>query len=430
MSEISSGQILGNVRLDKFLGEGAMGVVYQGHHLTLGLNVAVKVLKIDNANGVAHRYSERFRREAQLAARLNHPGIVRVLDFGDKDGVPYMVMELVDGYSFEEYLRRRDEPVSETTVQRVLLSVSNALVTAHDEGIIHRDLKPANLLLNRKGVLKIADLGLAKEDGAAALTKEKVMVGSPAYMSPESLTPGVTADYRCDLYSLGVIGYQLAFGQLPYAGTMVQIANGHLGGKANFTLPSTCGKPTIAIIKKLMQPHREQRYQHAREVVADLRRIITGAHSRGKTGSSSAATGNGSGSGASDFRNIVGFLESRLGGTSSEVDGKTVVHTTTRERVLVWLLLSGMMTVAIIGYVMFGGDGKPAVKPAETKPAEAKPSDIKPSEPAPSAIVPTPTPEAQTPMPTPVAVPPPPESAAPAPVPTVTTPVPAEKPAP
>jgi serine/threonine protein kinase len=371
VSEISSGQVLGNVRLDRFLGEGAMGVVYQGHHLTLGLDVAVKVLKVDNANGVAHRYAERFRREAQIAARLNHPGIVRVLDFGDKDGVPYMVMELVDGFSFEEYLRRRTEPVSETTVQRVLLAVANALVTAHDEGIIHRDLKPANLLLNRKGVLKIADLGLAKEDGAAALTREKVMVGSPAYMAPESLTPGVTADYRCDLYALGVIGYQLAFGQLPYSGSMVQVANGHLGGRASFTLPTVCGKPTIAIIKKLMQPHREQRYQHAREIVADLRRIITGAHSRGRTGSSSSATG--SGSAATDFKNIVGFLENRLGGTSSEVDGKTVVHTTTRERILVWLMLGGLVAVAVTGYVLFGGDGKPAKPPPATTPTVGQP---------------------------------------------------------
>lgn len=397
MSEISSGQVLGNVRLDKFLGEGAMGVVYQGHHLTLGMNVAVKVLKIDAVNGVAHRYFERFRREAQIAARLNHPGIVRVLDFGDKDGVPYMVMELVDGFSFEEYLRRRNDAVSETTVQRVLLAVANALVTAHDEGIIHRDLKPANLLLNRKGVLKIADLGLAKEDGAEALTREKVMVGSPAYMSPESLTPGVTVDFRCDLYSLGVIGYQLAFGQLPYTGTMVQVANGHLGGKAHFELPTSCGKPTIAIIKKLMQPHREQRYQHAREIVADLRRIITGAHSRGKTGSSSSATGS-SGSGASDFRNIVGFLESRLGGTSSEIDGKKVVHTTTRERLLVWLMLVGMFSVAIIGFVMFGGDGKPATKPATATPAEpAAPAEPPaPTTPTDKAAPTAPTPAAET----------------------------------
>ncbi len=410
MSEIASGQVLGNVRLDKFLGEGAMGVVYQGHHLTLGLDVAVKVLKVDTANGVAHRYTERFRREAQMAARLNHPGIVRVLDFGEKDGVPYMVMELVNGFSFEEYLRRRDEPVTETTVQRVLLAVANALVTAHDEGIIHRDLKPANLLLNRKGVLKIADLGLAKEDGAAALTREKVIVGSPAYMSPESLTPGLTVDFRCDLYSLGVIGYQLAFGQLPYSGTMVQVANGHMGGKARFELPTGCSKPTIAIIKKLMQPHREQRYQHAREVVADLRRIITGTHSKKNNGSSSAATGSGSGSATSDFKNIVGFLETRLGGTSSEVDGKKVVHTTTRERVLVWLLLGGMLAVTITGYVLFGGDGKPAAKPAETKSTEAKPS-----EPVPPAIVSTSTPATGATAPTP-------ESVAPASAPTATTP--------
>jgi serine/threonine protein kinase len=368
VSEISSGQVLGNVRLDRFLGEGAMGTVYQGHHLTLGLDVAVKVLKVDHVNGSAHRYSERFRREAQIAARLNHPGIVRVLDFGEKDGVPYMVMELVDGFSFEEYLRRRNEPVTETTVQRVLLAVSNALITAHDEGIIHRDLKPANLLLTRKGVLKIADLGLAKEDGATALTREKVMVGSPAYMAPESLSPGVTQDYRCDLYALGVIGYQLIFGQLPYAGTMVQVANGHMGGRARFDLPTCCSKATIAIVRKLMQPHREQRYQHAREVVADVRRIVTSQRSGGKgKGSSTSATG--SGSGSSDFKNIVGFLEQSLGGTSSEIDGKTVVHTTTRERLLVWLMLGGMLVVAITGYVMFGGGSAAPAKPAAPMPA-------------------------------------------------------------
>jgi serine/threonine protein kinase len=362
VSEISSGQVLGNVRLDKFLGEGAMGVVYQGHHLTLGLNVAVKVLKMGGENQVAHRYSERFRREAQMAARLNHPGIVRVLDFGEKDDIPYMVMELVDGYSFDEYLRRRNEPVNEVTVQRVLMAVANALISAHDEGIIHRDLKPANLLLTRKGVLKIADLGLAKEHGATALTREKVMVGSPAYMSPESLTPGVTPDSRCDLYSLGVIGYQLAFGQLPYAGTMVQVANGHLSGKAHFEFPTVCTKQTIAIIRKLMMPNRDARYQHAREVVADLRRLLSGQKKNTQSSSTS------SGSNSSDFRNIVGFLEQRLGGTSSEIDGKTVVHTTTRERILVWLMLIGMLAIAIAGFVL-GGD-KPATPTATPTPQE------------------------------------------------------------
>jgi serine/threonine-protein kinase len=380
VSDISSGQVLGNVRLDKFLGEGAMGVVYQGHHLTLGIDVAVKVLKVDHVNGAAHRYGERFRREAQMAARLSHPGIVRVLDFGEKDGVPYMVMELVDGFSFDEYLRKRNEPVSETTVQRVLLAVANALITAHDEGIIHRDLKPANLLLTRKGVLKIADLGLAKEEGGAALTRDKVMVGSPAYMAPESLTPGTTPDFRCDLYSLGVVGYQLAFGQLPYTGTMVQVANGHLGGKARFDLPSVCGKPTLAIIRKLMQPHRETRYQHAREVVADIRRIITGVHARGK---SSAASSSSTGSASSDFKNLVNFLEGRLGGTSSEVDGKTVVHTTTRERLLVWLMLAGLLAVAVGGYVM-------GQKPAPSAPAASAvaPAATQNPEPAPAATAP------------------------------------------
>jgi eukaryotic-like serine/threonine-protein kinase len=394
VSEFSSGDILGNVRLDKFLGEGAMGVVYQGKHLTLGLDVAVKILKVQTKNSMANNYAERFRREAQMAARLNHPSIVRVLDFGDKDGTPYMVMELVDGYSFDEYLRRRNEPLNEQTVHRVLLSVANALIVAHDEGIVHRDLKPANLLLNRKGVLKIADLGLAKEDGAAALTREKVLVGSPAYMAPESLVPDKKPDHRCDLYSLGVIGYQLTFGQLPYNGSMAEVAQGHLGGRANFALPTVCSKATIAIVKKLMANKREERYQNAREVVADLRRLFTGVHHKSKGASSSAAS---SGSGTSDFRNIVNFLENRLGSKSSEIDGKTVVHTTTRERIIVWLLLIGLISLAIAGYVLFGSPKKPTA-------AVPAPSSTTSTEPANSASVTAPAP-ATTPTPTPTPTP-------------------------
>ena len=116
--------------------------------------------------------------------------------------------------------------------------------------------------------------------------------------------------------------------------------------------------------------------------MADLRRIITGVHNRNRTGSTNAATG--SGSATSDFRNIVGFLESRLGGTSSEIDGKKVVHTTTRERVLVWLLLGGMMTIAVTGYMLFGGDGK---APAKAAPAVATPAATAPAE-APAATTP------------------------------------------
>jgi eukaryotic-like serine/threonine-protein kinase len=348
VSEFSSGQILGNIRLDKFLGEGAMGVVYRGHHMTLGMDVAVKILKIDNATSVANRYAERFRREAQLAAKLNHPGIVRVLDFGERDGRPYMVMELVEGYTFEEYLKRRVEEVDEKTTQRVLLAVATSLTVAHDEGIIHRDLKPANLLLNRKGVLKIADLGLAKEDGAAALTRERVMVGSPAYMAPESLTPGVEVDARCDLYALGVIGYQLAFGQLPYSGSVAQVASGHLSGRARFNLPTDCSKQTVAIIAKLMEINREKRYQNAREVVVDLRRCIQGGTGKTKAGGTSSINSSNT---SSEFKNIFGFIENSLGAKSSEMNGKKVVHTTSRERLIVWLLLAAVLAIAIVGYV-------------------------------------------------------------------------------
>jgi len=351
---------LGRARLDQRIGDGAVGAVYRGHHTTLGLDVAVKVLKGGMA-GSDPEYRERFRREARLAARLEHPGLVRVIDFGEEEGVLYLVMDLVDGFSLEKYLAKRKDPMSELTVLKVLLAVAGAMQTAHGAGIVHRDLKPANILISRKGQMRVTDLGLAREAGTPGLTRDKVSVGSPAYMAPEALSSGMPSDHRADIYALGVIGYQLAFRQLPYGGDLQQTIQGHLGGHARWDRPTTCSRDCLRILKKLMAHAPEDRYQSMAAAAADIRRLLQVRQRKARrkagggpsSGSGSGSAGTSPSGSSTDFSGFATFLESRLGSYTSEHDGGQVIHTTLRERVMVWILLAGVTAIAIGGYLAF-----------------------------------------------------------------------------
>jgi len=354
MAEMMTGQTIGKVHLGKLLGEGAAGVVYHGYHTTLGIEVAVKILKINRADREDHVYQERFRREAQLAARLEHPGLVRVLDFGDHNGQPYLVMNYVDGYSLAHYLKLRKTAIDERTVVKVLYAAASALAVAHDAGIVHRDLKPANLLISKKGQLKITDLGLAREDGMANLTMDQVTVGTPAYISPECLMPGGRADQRSDIYSLGVVAYRMAFGKKPYSGSLQQMIHGHLGGRARFDEASECSPETVAMIKKMMAAEPQNRFQSCNELVEHIRNVVNPRiiDVKPKTRNGTDGSSN-SMSRPSDFRGIVGFLDGRLGESSSMREGGKVMHTTRNERQMVWALLAGVVLVAGTGYLFF-----------------------------------------------------------------------------
>ena len=276
MSESLVGQMIGNIRLEGILGEGAVGSVYRGHHTALGIDVAVKILKLERHQVNDTYYYERFRREAQITAKLTHPNLVKVRDFGQHNSLPYIVMEYVDGCAMDEYLRQRKEPLPEETILKVLMSVAAALSVAHAAGIIHRDLKPANILISQKGQLKVADMGLARAQDMPALTMEQMMVGSPGYMSPERLVAGGAVDHRSDIYALGVIGYQLVFGTMPYNGDIVQVIHGHMSGRASFDLPTHCRPEIVQLIKKMMAYDQNNRHQNADEVVDHIRDLIAG----------------------------------------------------------------------------------------------------------------------------------------------------------
>ncbi len=344
MPTVVEGAVIGRAKIVRLLGEGATGSVYLCQHTTLNVPVALKILKpLGSASGEA-QWRERFRREAQLVARIDHPGIVRVIDFGEYDSKPWILMEYVDGTTLEQTLGRYPQGIAEPIVLKVLESLSLALAAAHEQGVIHRDLKPANILVSRKGALKIADFGLARDDVSPALTMGGIAVGSPQYMPPEAFTQGKKVDTRGDIYSLGILAYHLVFGHTPFRGTVPQIIQGHLSGIADLSGPSHCSRATLAIIKRMLSFSPDDRYQSVKELLADIRKSIA---ARSQSGSSTSVR-----SKTSEISQAL--LAKSTSGVSSTIEGQKIVHTTRSERLIIWLILAGVAIIAVLSFLKYG----------------------------------------------------------------------------
>ena len=266
--------MIGTVYLDRYqiaseLGQGGMGVVYRAHDRVLDRDVAVKVLSTP-ALGTEGR--ARMLREAQSAAQLNHPNIVSIYDAGEKDGVPYIIMELVEG----ESLHARP-PASLDEVFTVSQQVCLALEHAHSRGIIHRDLKPENIVNTPGGQVKLMDFGLARSV-ASRLTQEGSIVGSVFYLAPE-LALGQEFDGRSDLYSLGVMLYEFLTGELPFnANDPLAIISQHIHAPP---VPPRARQESVppaldALILRLLSKHADDRPASAREVLLALERLQAG----------------------------------------------------------------------------------------------------------------------------------------------------------
>ncbi|MGI9474555.1 MAG: serine/threonine-protein kinase, partial [Rubripirellula sp.] len=213
-----------DLEIGELLGQGGMGAVYRARQTKLDRHVALKIIRPESAEDPS--FTERFNREARTLARLNHPNIVAVYDFGEvtvvgDDGgqriLYYFLMECVDGANLRQLLQ-----AGELNAGRALSIVSqicDALQFAHDEGIVHRDIKPENILVDTRGRLKIADFGLAKllsEDATDyTLTGTHQVMGTPRYMAPEQMEGARAVDHRADIYSLGVVFYEMLTGELP-----------------------------------------------------------------------------------------------------------------------------------------------------------------------------------------------------------------------
>jgi eukaryotic-like serine/threonine-protein kinase len=214
----------GRYRMGALLGTGGMGEVWAARDLLLDRTVAVKVL--GGALAGDSRAAERLRREARAAARLDHPNIARVLDLGEHDGRPYLVMELLEGESLAARIDRAG-PMPPAEAARIVAAVADALEAAHQAGVVHRDVKPGNVFLTSTGAVKVLDFGIASAAGDAALTTGD-LIGTAAYLAPERAL-GQRATAAADIYALGVVLYELLAGHRPFeAGSEVELAMAHV----------------------------------------------------------------------------------------------------------------------------------------------------------------------------------------------------------
>ena len=266
----------GRYALGELLGGGGMANVYLAHDDVLGRDVALKVLRGQYAND--EDFVERFRREAKNAAALNHPDIVQVYDQGHtEDGTYYIAMEYVPGGTLAQRIKR-EGPLDPGEAAGVASRVADALAVAHARGIVHRDIKPQNVLLSATGEAKVADFGIARAASASTVTETSLILGTAAYMSPEQVR-GERVGPASDLYSLGVVLYEMLTGELPYAAdNPLATAMKHLDEpprrprEANPTVPEKLD----ALTAKLLAKDPGDRYASAAELAEDLRRVRDG----------------------------------------------------------------------------------------------------------------------------------------------------------
>src|SRR5262249_1096055 len=209
-----AGETIGNYDLVEKIAEGSMGIVYKARHWQTQQIVAIKVLSRDIARNPV--FLKRFEQEFRIANKLDHPNIVKVIEYCDSGEAPYFVMEFVDGESLGERLERVGR-LSEEEALHIIIQIAQGLHQAHRQGMIHRDIKPDNILVATDGQAKLTDLGLAKqEDASIDLTRTGRGLGTPTFMAPEQFRNAKNASIRCDVYSLGASLYQRETGQLPF----------------------------------------------------------------------------------------------------------------------------------------------------------------------------------------------------------------------
>ena len=262
--------------LASHLARGGMADVYLGQDTLLGRKVAIKVLHAQFSNDEA--FVKRFRREAQAAANLANPNIVGVYDWGQAGNTYFIVMELVDGRSLRDVLRSEGALLPRRAAE-IGAEVASALAAAHRAGLVHRDVKPGNILLATDGTVKVTDFGIARAwDDSQELTKTGAVIGTATYFSPEQ-AQGTPADERSDVYSLGVVMYEMLAGRPPFQGdSPVAVAYQHVSSSAPppSTLNGDVPPELDAVVTRALQKDPAFRYQTADEFKADLTRILAG----------------------------------------------------------------------------------------------------------------------------------------------------------
>src|SRR5581483_2036966 len=276
----------------ELIGRGGMGAVYKAHQKQLDRIVALKILPPGIGDDPA--FAERFAREARALARLNHPNIVTLYEFGQADGLFYFLMEFVDGVNLRQLLQ--NGRIAPREALAIVPQICDALQYAHDQGIVHRDIKPENILVDRKGRVKVADFGLARLMGieadaaatagnpqnvsaSAALTEAGKVMGTPSYMAPEQVERPLEVDHRADIYSLGGVLYQMLTGELPNQRIEPPSRKVHLDVRLD------------EVVLRALEREPRRRYQQASQIKEQVETIVAGtpASRPGQTGSAPAA---------------------------------------------------------------------------------------------------------------------------------------------
>ncbi len=285
---------LGRYTVDSEIGQGGQGTVYRAHDSRLGRMVAVKVLR--QAASLSSESKARFRQEARAAAILNHPSIATVSDYAEEDGTPVIVYELVEGTRLDKLIA--EGRLDEQRVIEIGSQVADALAYAHERGILHRDIKPQNIIISGQGTAKILDFGLAKKsklelvhetdktvsESPSLETARGTIVGTVHYMSPEQIG-GERLDGRTDIFSLGVVLYEMVVGSNPFRGESFASTIGKIMAPDTPVIQSAIMPVSLElqeIIRRCLQKRRDDRYPGAKMLADDLQRLRTSSPSRAR----------------------------------------------------------------------------------------------------------------------------------------------------
>ena len=271
----SPGENVGPYRIIAQLGQGGMATVFKAYHPALDREVAIKVLHA--AFKGDPQFFTRFKREAQIVARLDHPNIIPIYDFNEHQGEPYLVMRYVQGQTLKAYMQQRRQ-MSIDEVLRLLRPMCDALAYAHDQGVLHRDIKPSNIMLTDDGRLFLTDFGLARmvQMGESTLSQD-MLLGTPQYISPEQAQGEESLDAQTDIYSLGIVLFEMLTGNVPFSGdTPFAVIHDHI--YKPLPLPRTIN-PDIdpnaeKVILKALAKEREDRFKDVRQFWAALEEVL------------------------------------------------------------------------------------------------------------------------------------------------------------
>jgi len=265
---------IGRYRLVSEIGRGAMGIVYLGEDEGLGRRVAIKTILASMDTVEQAGYLARFKQEAKALGGLNHPSIITVFEFGDEGGIAYLAMEYLEGKDLRELISARKLDLSSAV--DVAAQVADGLAFAHGRGVVHRDVKPGNVMVIEGNRAKVMDFGIARVRTSDLKTQTGLMLGSPRYMSPEQVL-GRAVDHRSDIFSLGLVLYEMLTGAPPFGGNdihqiMYQICNGRAP-------PPSASNPAVTrsldlIVARALEKDLDARYQDANALAADLRACL------------------------------------------------------------------------------------------------------------------------------------------------------------